>query len=129
MTDGASVSAFSFQGRISRASFWGVIGVTLLSVMVLGVLIALLVPSLSATKLNSGGEGMMMVGIGLIYALALWTGLANYAKRLHDIDHSGWLALLIAVPLVNLILLIYCGAKEGSTGPNRFGPGPLKVRL
>jgi hypothetical protein len=40
-------------------------------------------------------------------------------QRCHDFNMSGWLSLLMLVPLANLIFLII----PGTDGPNRFG-GP-----
>jgi uncharacterized membrane protein YhaH (DUF805 family) len=38
-------------------------------------------------------------------------------QRCHDFNTSGWLALLMVVPLANLIFFFI----PGSDGPNRFG--------
>ncbi len=45
--------------------------------------------------------------------------------RLHDLDRSGWLALLILVPGLNLLLVAALACKKGTVGPNRFGPAPV----
>jgi uncharacterized membrane protein YhaH (DUF805 family) len=129
MTPATSVSAFSFQGRISRASFWAVIGVTILVIGVFAVLLTVLLPNSSAAKVSASAPGWVTIVVGVVYVSAIWVSLANYAKRLHDLDHSGWLALLLFVPLLNLIMWIWCGVKAGTPGPNRFGPGPLKVSI
>jgi uncharacterized membrane protein YhaH (DUF805 family) len=41
-------------------------------------------------------------------------------RRCHDLDWSGWLAVLIMVPLLNLALYML----PGSAGANRFGLQP-----
>lgn len=46
-------------------------------------------------------------------------------RRLHDLGRTGWLWLLILIPLVNFALLVYVFCFKGTTGPNRFGPDPL----
>jgi uncharacterized membrane protein YhaH (DUF805 family) len=43
-------------------------------------------------------------------------------RRLHDINKSGWLMLLLIIPLVNLIFMIYLLLARGTDGANRFGP-------
>lgn len=45
-------------------------------------------------------------------------------RRLHDINWSGWLVLLSAVPYVGLILSLILLFKSGTPGGNRFGPQP-----
>lgn len=38
-------------------------------------------------------------------------------QRCHDFNASGWVSLLVLVPLANLIFMII----PGTRGPNRFG--------
>lgn len=68
-------------------------------------------------------------------ALATLAGLATLvpniavtARRLHDIDRSGWWQL-ISITIIGLIPLIYWLAKEGEPGPNRFGEPPARTML
>lgn len=54
--------------------------------------------------------------------------LAVSVRRYHDTGRTGWLALLLFVPLINLLgLALLCA--PGTTGPNRYGPQPAPVRL
>jgi uncharacterized membrane protein YhaH (DUF805 family) len=61
----------------------------------------------------------------------LWTlgtllpALAVSARRLHDINRSGWWILLSFIPIVGIIILIIWWAKPGEPGANRFGMNPL----
>ncbi|MBF9030698.1 DUF805 domain-containing protein [Rhodobacterales bacterium HKCCE3408] len=90
--------------------------------------------------------------VGSIVSLVfLLPGLAVTARRLHDIDRSGWFMLLPYAPLILagvtagmsggepgtftivlgviglalMILLLVWLIKKGTDGPNRFGPDPL----
>ena len=45
------------------------------------------------------------------------------ARRLHDVDRSGWWQLIGFIPLIGWILLIYWLVQPGKE-PNRFGPPP-----
>jgi uncharacterized membrane protein YhaH (DUF805 family) len=91
------------------------------------------------------------VGTGLGYAVfvgggrahpsqfttLVWIGVAAYLvcsalfliKRAHDMDWSGWTALIGLIPLVGLIFVF----KRGSPGPNRYGlpppPNTLGVKI
>ena len=54
--------------------------------------------------------------------------LAVSVRRLHDSGRSGWFALLLFVPLINLFCIaLLC--LPGTPGSNRFGPVPEPVRL
>lgn len=55
--------------------------------------------------------------------------IAVGARRLHDIDRTGWWQLLWAVPIVGWIVMIYWGSRRGTSGDNRFGPDPLPPEL
>ena len=49
-------------------------------------------------------------------------------RRLHDVGHSGWWALLSLVPLVSFALMVYLLLRPGQPGPNAYG-APLPVWL
>ncbi|GAB4525294.1 MAG: hypothetical protein Tsb0019_27310 [Roseibium sp.] len=60
----------------------------------------------------------------VLFLVLQWFELALVIKRLQDIGQSGLLALLIFVPIVNLIMLIVLGIVPGQAGANRHGPMP-----
>ncbi len=65
------------------------------------------------------------VFMGLLILLAVIVALVAYvlpaARRAHDFNASGWLALLSLVPLVNLLFWFI----PGTAGGNRHGEAPL----
>jgi uncharacterized membrane protein YhaH (DUF805 family) len=54
--------------------------------------------------------------------------LAVSARRLHDIDRSGWWTLLIFT-VIGYIVLIYWACLRGTVGANRFGSDPLEGKV
>lgn len=97
-------NALDFEGRTRRFDFWSFVLVSNLLAFALFLL---------------AGEAA-----GWIYALAsLVPWLALSARRLHDIDRSGWWLLLGIVPIVGLILYFFW-FKDGTPGANRFGADP-----
>jgi uncharacterized membrane protein YhaH (DUF805 family) len=105
MTFGESIKACftkyaAFDGRASRSEFWW---------------FALF------TFLVSAGTGMVSQTLSGLFSLAvLLPSLAVGARRLHDIDKSGWWLLMWFVPLIGWLLLLFWAAQEGKE-PNRFG--------
>lgn len=99
------VRLFSSAGRIGRARYiaYG-FGLYLLSVFV-GVLAARLFGDVGAVLASVAWVAMAVLGVILTI------------QRCHDFNMTGWLTLLIVVPLANLVFLIV----PGSAGPNRFG--------
>lgn len=114
---------FSFDGRIRRIEY-------LLSSLLGGIVTAIAFwlgvgTALFGAASGSGsgfGFGMFIGFIALI--AGLWFTIAQDVKRLHDVDKSGWLLLLILIPIVNIALALYMLFADGTVGPNRYGADP-----
>ena len=105
----------SFDGRAMRSEFWWFALFYLLVQLAGGVLDAMLFP-------NSFGP------IGALASLALLLPyLAVAARRLHDIDRTGWWQLIGFVPVIGAVVLIVFFVQRGTPGPNRFGAPPADV--
>ncbi|MCJ7997999.1 DUF805 domain-containing protein [Rhizobium cremeum] len=98
---------FDFAGRSTRSEFW----LFTLALMILMV-IAIAVDS----AIESPG-----VLAGLVYVAHVIPSLSVTARRLHDIDRSGWWVLIGFVPLVGSIILLVFACTGGTDAPNRFG--------
>ena len=59
---------------------------------------------------------------GLFSIGTLVPSIAVGARRLHDMDRSGWLQLLWLIPVVGWILLFVWCVEPGK--PNRYGTAP-----
>lgn len=58
--------------------------------------------------------------IYLLFSVATFVPyIAVTARRLHDTDRSGWLQLVVLIPLIGWILLIVWCVQEGRS-PNRY---------
>lgn len=104
MTFGESISTcFSkyavFEGRASRPEFWWFFLFTVLTSLIIGTIS----PTLST----------------LFSVAILLPSLAVGARRLHDIDKSGWFLLLWLIPVIGWIIIIVLAAQE-SKEPNRY---------
>jgi len=106
---------FNFEGRARRKEYWMFVLFSLIISIVIGV-----VDGILGTK-TSAGIGML----GAVYSLAvIIPSIAVGARRLHDIDKSGWWQLIGFIPLLGWIVMIVWAATEGNHGTNRFGPDP-----
>ena len=66
--------------------------------------------------------------INALASLALLLpSLAVGARRLHDINKTGWWLLLWLVIIVGWIILIIWAIKKGDGASNRFGSDPLAL--
>ncbi|MBW8375259.1 DUF805 domain-containing protein [Stenotrophomonas sp.] len=102
----------TFSGRASRREFWAF---SLLASAALGSCYALMMWSHSAIWIQVG----MSVGAVLV-PLLLLPMIAVTIRRLHDIDESGWLAVIVLVPL-GVFVFFPLMLLPPTPGTNRFG--------
>ncbi|MDO4700495.1 MAG: DUF805 domain-containing protein [Moraxella sp.] len=58
-------------------------------------------------------------------ALDVWLIVLGISvSRLHDTNSSGWLSLLLFVPVINLMLIFALMVASGTASNNRFGNNP-----
>lgn len=99
-----------FSGRARRQEFWMFVLFNFLASIAVGIVDGIL-----------GTTG----ALGGLYSLAvLIPSLAVAARRLHDTDHSGWLQLIVLIPLIGWIILLVFLCGDSKPGENRFGPNP-----
>lgn len=104
-------SLFSFNGRIRRTRYW----------------LTMICTNLLFLPANLAGDNMsegVAVFTLLIFIPALWILLANVVKRCHDLGKSGFFALLMLIPLVNIVVGIYLAFFQGDLNDNEYGPSP-----
>ena len=112
---------FKFNGRATRAEIWWWVLFTVLAGIVLAV-----VDTFTGTMGMFGDSGLLG---GLFELATLIPSLALGARRLHDINRTGWWLLLIFVLVIGWIVLIVWGIKRGDKGPNKYGPDPRQATL
>lgn len=109
-----------FNGRASRAEFWGYSIVNLIIVCVLVVLQA---------KNATGTMGTVLVYVIGIYALAtLLPTLAVMSRRWHDLGRTGLWVLLNLVPAVGTIVSLCFFLGRGESGRNEYGRDPRRKK-
>ena len=63
--------------------------------------------------------------IATLLSLALFIpSLAVSVRRLHDIGKSGWMYLLILIPIVGAIILLVWFCQDSQPGENKWGANP-----
>lgn len=92
-----------FSGRASRSEFWW-------------FALAQLVVLFSANLIHDF--------VGFIVGLALLLpSLSAGARRLHDVDKSGWFQLLLIIPLINLVVIFFWVGRSQPEA-NSYGEPP-----
>lgn len=109
---------FNSKGRFSRETF---------AITFTGLLLFASITSPLLYKLCG-----LFLPIFLVNLIALgYVGYLTYAffiiyiKRLHDLNLTGWLSLIILFPFLNFFFTIYLCIKDGSPGQNKYGDSLL----
>ena len=120
MTQYAQESALNAAGRFGRFSYlaWNCL-LAILASIILGISIAMF-PS-TFLNLETGIFGGGMIFIILIYVALMYFTFVFTIRRLHDRNHTGWLSLLMLVPLANVILMLYLIFAPGDDRSNSYG--------
>tara|TARA_X000000368_G_C22835814_1_gene625395 strand:+ start:189 stop:560 length:372 start_codon:yes stop_codon:yes gene_type:complete len=106
-----------FSGRASRSEFWFFVLFGFLG----GIITAIIDVMILGFPAEENGP------INLIFSIALIIpSISVTARRLHDINKSGWWQLLW-LTIIGGILLIIWNATEGESKKNKFGP-PIKIK-
>ena len=95
---------FCFEGRTGRKAFWTFILVTFVVDSVLS-----LIP----------GVGKILAGLWGLAVLCPTLGII--ARRLHDTGKTGWLQLILLIPVIGAIALLIICAKAGDGASNKYG--------
>ena len=105
-----------FSGRARRTEYW--------MFVLFNIIFAIAAMILD----NVLGTAMQGIGYGPIYGLyvlaLLIPGLAVSVRRLHDVGKSGWMFLIVLIPLVGAIWLLVLFCKDGQQGNNKWGQNP-----
>lgn len=114
-------SPLKAHGRFGRFSYlaWNCLMSFATSAVL--ILFAVLFPSVLQMSSNSISLVPLII-IGLVYLVMIYFSFIFIIRRLHDCNHTGWLSLLIFVPLVNLFLALYLLFAPGNKDTNSFGP-------
>ena len=120
MNNTVNDSVLNAAGRFSRFSYLGWNGLLLLVMMLLGIIVAIALPS-SAPDTNQDIPIFAMIILGILYIALIYFSFIFAVRRLHDRNHSGWLSLLMLVPFVNIAMALYLTFAKGDAYANQFG--------
>lgn len=114
----AEVKIFGTRGRIGRLRYLGYsVAVYLLYAIITAVFQAIFMVNglTSAAYLISTAITLILliVQIVLMFRFAI--------QRSHDMNSSGWLSLILLIPLIGFLIFVFA---PGTDGENNYGPPP-----
>ncbi|WP_455597715.1 DUF805 domain-containing protein [Acinetobacter pecorum] len=123
----------SMKGRFGRLSFiaWSAFlhFIFLCCTLALGLsidIVNIATPSMDPNWLISL-QGLGSIGVLLIVLAYLYFALVVTVRRFHDLNRSGWWALLLLLPLVNIFVWLYIIFGSGDRGINHYGPARITL--
>jgi len=114
---------FDWHGRVSRVQFLVYSTFNALIALMLVALLFVMIggfqgmANASSEQLPMSLLGASSVGVVVLFYLQL----AVSKRRFNDLNKTGWLALLMLVPGVNILVYLYLLAVEGTAGANYYG--------
>lgn len=113
---------FAIKGRIGRLRYLAyVFGLYALVMVIVAVGAAILG---AAGLVSDTGSMITMVAIGLVYLALIVFGMVLVVRRLNDLDKTGWLSLVLFIPIVGALWGLYLVFAAGTDGVNKYGPAP-----
>lgn len=103
----------SFEGRLNRQPY------------IIGYLIISFISAILTYLTKDSTSTLITIFVGIIGILMSITMLSLIVRRLHDLDKSGWFALILLIPFVGFLFSIYLWLAKGTDGPNQYGADPL----
>ena len=104
---------FNFKDRASRSEYW--------------YFQLVLTPIYIWSQFPSNDTQILVIQFILTFGLLI-PGISAGVRRLHDRDKSGWFMLISFIPILGAIFLIVMLAEKGTSGKNKFGEYPLKLK-
>jgi len=111
-------SFFSFKGRNNRKEY---IARSLLEIF---SFFLMLYTVYNSSETDNVYYDIYLIGLFLFCCVMYFQSIPLNARRLHDLNASGWWQLIILAPFGQL-LFIYLAFKKGTPGPNKYGEPPI----
>ena len=113
---------FTFSGRRNRKSYIGFVVMTFVVLLVIGISMVQLTPSLPSNQ-----DVVIYPGVFALFLLLplMVAGWAVAAQRCRDFGWTGWAALILLIPYIGQFFAIALMVIPSTIGANRYGPDPL----
>lgn len=109
-----------FKGRARRKEYW----MAYLFNAVFGIIAIALDIAFGIGFDKIGGYGPFYLLYNLAVALPM-TAVA--VRRLHDVGRSGWMFLILFIPIIGAIWLFILLITPGTMGENKYGKNPKEI--
>lgn len=108
-----------FKGRARRKEYW----MFILFGVIIGVVLTL-IEIMTGTFNYFVNFGPLSALFSLVIFIP---NLAVSVRRLHDIGKSGWMILIILIPIIGAIWLFILMIRDSEPGQNKYGENPKNI--
>lgn len=116
----------NFNGRAQRSEYWYFV-LTNLCILISLLVIGGIIGALFSSENGAVGGALFGYMIYALYSLVIMIpGFAVFARRMHDVDKSGWIFLIAFLPFGAIVLVVFL-CTEGTRGVNKYGEDPKKI--
>ena len=113
-------SALSASGRFGRMSYLGWSFLSALVFFIVAIVVVVLMIGTNPESISGLSIPAMIIFLVLYIAFIYFTFVFTI-RRLHDKNQSGWLSLIMFVPLINFFFMVYLCCAKGDEGTNGYG--------
>ena len=106
-----------FKGRARRKEYWMFLLFDAIFAIVAGG-----IDYVAGTSSHGVFYGLFILGTFI-------PSTAVAVRRLHDIGKSGWMYLVVLIPLIGAIWLLILFVRDSQEGENQYGPNPKTGNL
>lgn len=110
-----------FSGRARRTEYW-----MFALFNIFAIIATMILDNLFGTTVGEELYGLFY----FIYVLAIFVpGLAVTVRRLHDVGKSGWMYLIVLIPIIGAIWILVLLVTDSTPGANQYGPNPKEITI
>lgn len=113
------------KGRFNRLSYLGWYGLLSLACLAAFILIFAFAGIFASSNIDdaifSAFSGMSVFAMIAVWLGAFYLQIVFLIRRLHDLNKTGWLCLLLLVPVIQLLFTLYVLLAPGTPHRNDYG--------
>lgn len=109
------------SGRFGRMSYLAWLFISSIITMIILIAGIILIGGMGGLADPAAISLPAMIVFIIIYIVFIYYSFIFLIRRLHDLNQSGWLSLIMFIPLANIIFALYVLFAKGTEGTNKYG--------
>ena len=123
-------TVFALNTRIGRLRLLTRMGFAFILLYLAAVIVSLTIAFIASVSIYTY---VLLAVYSLTLVVFIIFNIMFFVQRLHDLNLSGWLSVLLLIPVVNLLLILFLVFAPGTQGSNNHGvpppPNTLTIKI